>query len=71
MTLEFCWCDLEAANFHDLLEAINDEHVVIFVDHGFVACADPSNGTDNQLTFEGRSQNYAPIYKSLLCAGKK
>ena len=43
MTLEFRRCDLETADFHYLLEAVNDKQIIIAIDDGFIARTDPSN----------------------------
>ena len=65
MTLEFCWRDLETADFHDLLEAVNDENVVICIDDGLVSCADPTNKT-SLVTLRGLRKNDVPIYEGFL-----
>jgi hypothetical protein len=62
VALEFCRCDLEAADFHDLLEAVNNENVVIDIDDSFIACADPSKTypisppprVDNAITYPSK-----------------
>ena len=48
MALEFRWCDLETTNLHDLLEAVNDENIVVGVDDSFISCADPSSNHPSQ-----------------------
>ena len=45
MTLELCGGDLETPDFHDLLEPIDDEDVVILVDNDLVSGLDPSKSS--------------------------
>jgi hypothetical protein len=46
--------DLEAADFHDLLEPINDEDVVVLVNDDLVSRLDPSKITPSQpLVYKG------------------
>ena len=45
VTLEFCWRNLEAADFHDLLDAIDNENIVICIDDSLIASANPSGST--------------------------
>jgi hypothetical protein len=41
MTLEFGRSDLEASDFHDLFEPIDDEVVAVLVDNDLVSRPDP------------------------------
>ena len=68
MAFEFGWRDLETANFHDLLDAVNNKNVIIRVDDSFISCADPSREAKSESTVEQERRNHIPIYESLFSA---
>lgn len=45
MTLEFCWRNLETTDFHDFLEAVNNENIVVCIDDSLITGANPSRST--------------------------
>ena len=69
MTLEFCGCNLKTADFHDLLEAVNDKNIVIWIDNGFVSRADPSRRAKSEIISEEGRQSHVPIYESFFRTG--
>lgn len=42
VALELCRSDLKTTDFHDFLEAVDDENIIVGVDDSFVTGADPS-----------------------------
>lgn len=70
MALEFGWSHLEATDFHNLLDALDDKNIVIGVDGGFIARADPSGNQQSQSMFmEGGVTIYPSMKVSLVLGG--
>lgn len=71
MTLKFRWSDLETTDFHNLLEAVYDENIIVGIDDSFVACADPSEKVYSYLVSLKEGQHSGvPIYESLSRTGR-
>ena len=66
MTLKLCGGDLETTDFHDLLEPINDEEVVILVDDDFVSRFYPSKIKPVSLQHTKEHNKDLPVNKRLL-----